>query len=123
MRLPAERAYVSVLRTLTAGLAARLDFTIDDIEDLRIVVGEACAIVLSEATAGGDLLGRFTLGQRELGVDVSVPATEGHALDEDSFAWQVLTTLAGDVAASTTEGRLHLRMVVRASALDAPAGP
>ncbi len=29
MRLPADGAYVAVLRTLTAGLAARLDFTID----------------------------------------------------------------------------------------------
>ena len=36
LRLPADSAYASVLRTTTAGLAARLDFTIDDIEDLRI---------------------------------------------------------------------------------------
>ena len=43
LRLPADGAYVSVLRTTTAGLAARLDFPIDDIEDLRIAVGEACA--------------------------------------------------------------------------------
>ena len=52
LRLPADSAYVSVLRTTTAGLAARLDFTIDDIEDLRIAVGEACAMVLPEADAG-----------------------------------------------------------------------
>ena len=49
LRLPADSAYVSVLRTTTAGLAARLDFPIDDIEDLRIAVGEACALVLPEA--------------------------------------------------------------------------
>ena len=36
LRLPADSAYASVLRTTTAGLAARLDFPIDDIEDLRI---------------------------------------------------------------------------------------
>ena len=34
LRLPADGAFVSVLRTTAAGLAARLDFTIDDIEDL-----------------------------------------------------------------------------------------
>ena len=55
LRLPADSAYVSVLRTTTAGLAARLDFTIDDIEDLRIAVGEASAMVLPEADAGSDL--------------------------------------------------------------------
>ena len=31
LRVPADSAYVSVLRTMTAGLAARLDFTVDDI--------------------------------------------------------------------------------------------
>ena len=51
LRLPADSAYVSVLRTTTAGLAARLDFPIDDIEDLRIAVGEASAMVLPEADA------------------------------------------------------------------------
>ena len=55
LRLPADSAYVSVLRTTTAGLAARLDFTLDDIEDLRIAVGEASALVLPEAEPGADL--------------------------------------------------------------------
>ena len=50
-----------VLRTTTAGLAARLDFTLDDIEDLRMAVGEACALVLPEANDGTDLTCRFHL--------------------------------------------------------------
>jgi len=41
IRLPADGAYLSVLRTATAGLAARLHFTLDEIEDLRIAVDEA----------------------------------------------------------------------------------
>ena len=61
LRLPADSAYVSVLRTTTAGLAARLDFPIDDIEDLRIAVGEASALVLPEAEPGSDLLCQFFL--------------------------------------------------------------
>ncbi len=52
LRLPADSAYVSVLRTTSAGLAARLDFTLDDIEDLRMAVGEATALVLPEAEPG-----------------------------------------------------------------------
>jgi serine/threonine-protein kinase RsbW len=49
LRLPAVGAYLSVLRTATASLASRLDFTIDDIEDLRIAVDEACAMLLAQA--------------------------------------------------------------------------
>ena len=58
LRLPADSAYVSVLRTTSAGLAARLDFTLDDIEDLRMAVGEASALVLPEAEPGSDLIVR-----------------------------------------------------------------
>ena len=63
VRMPAEGAYLSVLRTATAGLAARLDFTLDEIEDLRIAVDEACAMLLSQARPGGSLECDFTLGQ------------------------------------------------------------
>ena len=38
LRLPADGVSASVLWTTTASLAARLDFTIDDIEDLRMAV-------------------------------------------------------------------------------------
>ena len=94
LRLPADSAYVSVLRTTTAGLAARLDFTIDDIEDLRIAVGEACAMVLPEADAGSDLTCRFFMAPGRLTVTVTVPgAATRRTPDHDSFAWQVLTTL------------------------------
>ena len=63
-----------MLRTTTAGLAARLDFTIDDIEDLRIAVGEASAMVLPEADPGADLVCRFYLRPGELTVAGRVDA-------------------------------------------------
>ena len=72
IKLPAAGAYLSVLRTATAGLAARLDFTLDEIEDLRIAVDEACAMLLSQAIPGSDLECGFTLGQDAMTVRVSV---------------------------------------------------
>ena len=112
LRLPADGAYVSVLRTLTAGLAARLDFTIDDIEDLRIAVGEACAMVLPEADPGSDLTGRFALAPGQLVISVAVRASTPSAPDHDSFAWQVLTTLASSATMSTAEGELVVTLVM-----------
>ena len=53
--MPASSAYLAVLRTATAGLAARLDFTIDEIEDLRIAVDEACAMLLPQAVPGAEI--------------------------------------------------------------------
>ncbi len=122
LKVPADGAYVSVLRTTTAGLAARLDFTIDDIEDLRIAVGEACAMVLPEARRGGDLWCRFVLGKREMVVSVVVDVDGTPEIDHDSFAWQVLTTLATEAATETTEGTLSVSLTMRSEVYSGTQG-
>jgi serine/threonine-protein kinase RsbW len=99
VRLPAEGAYLSVLRTATAGLAARLDFTLDEIEDLRIAVDEACAMLLSQAVPGASLECSFTLGPDLMTIAVSVPCLDPQQPASDTFAWTVLTALAGGVDA------------------------
>ena len=70
--MPAEGAYLSVLRTATAGLAARLDFTLDEIEDLRIAVDEACAMLLPQAVPGAEIKCEFSLDSDTIAVSVSV---------------------------------------------------
>jgi len=95
--MPAEGAYLSVLRTATAGLAARLDFTLDEIEDLRIAVDEACAMLLTQAIPGTTLDCAFDLGTEEMTITVSVIAAEPRMPPRDTFAWTVLSALAGTV--------------------------
>ena len=102
LRLPADGVYVSVVRTTTAGLAARLDFLIDDIEDLRIAVGEACAMVLPEADPGSQLVCSYFLAPGRLTVDVAVSASSPEGPEYDSFAWQVLSTMATDAEADAS---------------------
>jgi serine/threonine-protein kinase RsbW len=99
--MPAEGAYLSVLRTATAGLAARLDFTLDEIEDLRIAVDEACAMLLAQAIPGTNLECAFDLGAEEMTITVSVVAAQPRMPAKDTFSWTVLSALAGSV-----EGRL-----------------
>jgi serine/threonine-protein kinase RsbW len=112
VRLPAEGAYLSVLRTATAGLAARLDFTLDEIEDLRIAVDEACAMLLSQAVPGASLECGFTLGRDMMTIAVSVACLAPQQPASDTFAWTVLTALAGSVNAHVGPGDL-LTIVLR----------
>lgn len=100
VRVPASGAYLSVLRTATASLAARLDFTIDEIEDLKIAVDEACAMLLASAEPGTDVECRFTLRGDAIRVAVTVITVDGRPPSRDTFAWTVLTALAGGVDAS-----------------------
>jgi serine/threonine-protein kinase RsbW len=115
LRVPADGAYASVLRTTTAGLAARLDFTIDDIEDLRIAVGEAGALVLPEAAEGSDLSCAFYLEPGELTVEMAVTAAGVHEPDYESFAWQVLTTLASSAEVDQSGETFRVRLTMRSA--------
>jgi serine/threonine-protein kinase RsbW len=116
IKLPAAGAYLSVLRTATAGLAARLDFTLDEIEDLRIAVDEACAMLLSQALPGADLECEFALDTSSMRVSVSVLTQDGTEPSRDTFAWTVLSALAGDVdSKSGVDNRVTITLNKRRS--------
>ena len=115
LRLPADGAFASVLRTLTAGLAARLDFTMDDIEDLRIAVSEAVAMVLDEADPGAELVCRFHLEPGELTLECRTTSQRPTKPDYDSFGWQVLTTLTSAASVEAVPGRYGVRLTVHSS--------
>ena len=99
--VPATSAYVAVLRTTAAGLGARTEFTLDDVEDLRMLVDEACAVLLPSARPGSLLQARFDVDADGLGVSVTVLTSETWAPPRDSFAWAVLTALGDPVDVST----------------------
>ncbi|HZG95250.1 MAG TPA: anti-sigma regulatory factor [Mycobacteriales bacterium] len=113
LRLPADGAYLSVLRTATAGLASRLDFTLDDIEDLRIAVDEACAMLLPQVAADADLSCEFELSEGLLRVAVSVETVDGQQPSRDTFAWTVLSALAGEVDSSVDGKRVTITLLKR----------
>ena len=112
--VPADGSYLAVLRTATAGLAARLQFTLDEIEDLRIAVDEACAILLSIASDKTEVTSQFEVTDSALSIDVSVPISgPGTLPGGNSFSWQVLTALAGEVNAKTDGDRAAIRLTKR----------
>jgi serine/threonine-protein kinase RsbW len=102
MNVPAGGEYLSVLRTAAAGLAARLNFTLDDIEDLRIAVDEACSMLLTQANHRSRLDCRFRLSEDRIHFRASVRADSPTLPAKDGFAWTVLTALANDVDVHVT---------------------
>jgi serine/threonine-protein kinase RsbW len=97
LSVPAEAGYLTVVRTAAAAVAGRLDATVDDIEDLRIAVNEACAALLTHADDGSALACRFEVSDGSLGFRVAVPSTQGEVPVPGSFAWMVLESLTGQV--------------------------
>ncbi|SCE81290.1 serine/threonine-protein kinase RsbW [Micromonospora viridifaciens] len=114
LTVPADGGYLGVLRTATAGLAARLQFALDEIEDLRIAVDEACAMLLAIATRNAELECRFAVTEDALTVEVTVPTVRGASLpSESSFAWKVLTALTTSASARAVNGQATISLLTR----------
>jgi serine/threonine-protein kinase RsbW len=116
LAVPASGAWLGVLRTATASLASRLSFTLDEIEDLRIAVDEACAILLALASLDAVLSCRFTVTGNALTVDATVPTDNPATVrlpSGESFAWQVLSALADDVSARVEGSDVSIRLTKR----------
>jgi serine/threonine-protein kinase RsbW len=115
VRVPADVAYVATLRLMAASLGARCDLTIDDIEDLRLAVDEACALLLPHAAPDARLEATFVLRPGALSVAASVASVGGAqpAPDRGGFAWSVLSALSSEVDVASTEGRLAITVTKR----------
>jgi serine/threonine-protein kinase RsbW len=106
LRVPAESAHVALIRAAVSAMCARLDFTIDRIEDIKLAVAEAGALLLSDAPTGAFLDVRFTPDAPDgLRVDMTCPTEHGRALPRDSFMWTVLTALVDEVVATVSPDR------------------
>lgn len=116
LRVPADPAYLAVIRTATAGVAMRLDLTLDEIEDLRIAVDEACALLLDdtgaepgadggrptggadEQDADGGLHALFRVDTRSGGrLDVRITGPRGRAPLDVGYPWMLLQALVSEV--------------------------
>ena len=114
LTVPADSTYLAVLRTATAGLAARLHFALDEIEDLRIAVDEACAMLLAIASRHTELDCRFAVTENALTVEVAVSTVPGALLPaESTFAWKVLTQLTTEATSKAAGGRTTIRLLAR----------
>jgi serine/threonine-protein kinase RsbW len=114
LRVPADPAYLAVVRTAAAGLGTRLDLTLDEIEDLRIAVDEACSLLLAgRAHPGRTLDAAFEvgpIGSQHLAVTISGPVAQ--LPREASFSWSVLRALAGEVVTGNGSGGAWIKLSV-----------
>jgi len=54
LSIPSRPEYVGVARLAILGVASRMRFSYDEVEDIRLAVGEACTTVLDRLEGGTD---------------------------------------------------------------------
>ncbi|MEQ3554213.1 ATP-binding protein [Pseudonocardia nematodicida] len=121
IRTAARPALIPTVRAVASDLAARADFDLDAISDLRMAVDEACATLVGLAAPGSALECTFDVHGERIDVTARVDTPADAALPTDSFGWRVLQTLADHVAAETgEEGEGHSALIIRLHKLAGP---
>lgn len=89
---------IPTIRTVAADLAARADFDLDSIDDLRMAVDDVCAMLVRLAAVNATLSCRFSVWREWIEVAAEVEADHSaQPLPTASFAWRVLESLADEV--------------------------
>jgi serine/threonine-protein kinase RsbW len=91
---------IPTIRTVAADLAARADFDLDSIDDLRMAVDDVCALLVRIAAGNATLSCRFTVRAERIELAAEVDADDlADPLPTRSFGWRVLESLADKVSA------------------------
>lgn len=115
LSVPARAEFIHVLRVVTTGVGTRLDLPYDGLEEMRILVDEACSRLL-DAGAPTMLELLITPGDGMVQLLVSSDADAEQwppAGIEGTLSWQVMTTLADSVQFEHAEEGPAVRIVKR----------
>ena len=110
LTIPAVLAYVRLPRVAIAGLATRSGFSYDEVEDLRLAVGEACQVLLDGADRNGTLTVAFSVERGTLGVEVTSDGPVGRHEGGERLSGQLLAATVGSVEVSEEGRRIRFTM-------------
>jgi serine/threonine-protein kinase RsbW len=113
--VPARPEFVHVLRSVTAAVAGHLPVSLDDVDDLRLAVDEACARLLDLPGTPGTFRLDLRTPPGRIEVILAVDATAGWPAGglDDSLAWRILGALADEVRFEVRDGAPAVHMVKR----------
>ena len=106
IKIPASPEYIQVVRLVAAGLAARLSFTLEDIEDLKIAVDELSTYITGAHGRSGTLAVRFTLHDDRIEIRGAGTYAEDYDVRTDltEFSRMILETVTDSADLNASDG-------------------
>ena len=114
LALPAVQGYVRIVRLAASGIATNLGFDVDELDDLRLAVGELVNLAL-ELCAPGTLEVVFTVANGALRVEGAVPAAAGRVVEIDPLTRQILDGVVDAYAIEIIDGTVCFSCLHRPS--------
>jgi serine/threonine-protein kinase RsbW len=122
LKIPCKPEYVGVARLAILGVASRMRFSYDQVEDVRLAVGEACTTSVEWAAKNNrqatDIIVRSTITDSNLLVDIidqaglrqQVRMDQDAEHDPENLGALLITLLVDEVEVAPHEGGTIVRM-------------
>jgi serine/threonine-protein kinase RsbW len=114
LAVPATAEFLRLARVTAAGLASRLGFTFDEVDDLRLAIDELCFALIGSRGRTGTVQLRYVVQPDGLEVEGT-----GHFVDDgpdpvlNDFSEQILDALVDEHQLVAADGKPHFRLSKR----------
>jgi serine/threonine-protein kinase RsbW len=113
LSFPSEARHLRLARLTASGLAGDLGFTIDEIEELRLAVDEACAVLVEEASAGSHIHLVYRIDPDGLVIEGRCATDDGAGARLHPVAEAILSTTVDEYRVLVDEGQKCFRLLKR----------
>jgi serine/threonine-protein kinase RsbW len=112
LSLPASPQYVRIVRLAASGIATNLGFDVDELDDLRVAVGELTNLTL-EVCRPETLDVVFTIDGNVFNIEGSAPAADGRSVELDTLTRQILDAFLDTYKIEIVDGRVCFSCTLR----------
>jgi len=113
--IPARSRYLRLARLTAAGIASDLGFSLQGIEDLRVAVDEACAVLIDGCDANGhgehEIELTYGIVGERLVIEGRSSCGAGEPIDMHPVARELLAMTADEYVLETVDQRRVFRLV------------
>lgn len=115
--VPPKAEFFGLLRSFAGSVASHLRLSVDDIDDVRLAIDEACSYLVTLDPSASSISLSFQPTEHELIVTVAIDAAVSlwpPVAAEDTLSWKVMSGLVDRVALErSAEGRPGIVIVKR----------
>jgi serine/threonine-protein kinase RsbW len=105
--IPADPAFIGMLRSTVANIASRADFTIEEIEDLRMAVSEAATLLLPICDV---ITCELSFDANSVSVICRCNTSNPPVQDMDELPWVLLEALVDSATTKTTGDAVEIHL-------------
>ena len=114
LTIPAALEFVRIARLTASGVASRVGFDVDEIEDLRVAVDELSSILV-DAAGEGELHLAFTSGVDGIEIEGTAQVGSTHEPEIEDLTRQILAAVVDEYGIETQSGHARFRCFKRLS--------